>query len=418
MAKVAGIKLPPKKAPVARKKRKTTEASWDDALKMSGAAYHTYRRRTFNAYYADKKAADVFPDLLAWMKDVEYSTDDVKRMKQHGSVGLVLIGIYAKCLRNGMPDLHPDHNSHWQTLPGAGGEMQPISVFMHKKIKVLLSTIDTVDINADDETGATPVVRRTIQENMRDKTMEIGGEIDELVDNFANGSYKDPDKFSVMNLLRSKGCPPQTIDMIATPFRNQLSEVNELMNPPTPAKLKKLSEHDQDMFTQLKEAYANLGKMQIRALHKFLEKAIADCASYVQVKKVERKPRAVKQKTPMQVARKFKYLKEFADLGLTSVSAEKLVNGTEAWLYNTSTRKLIYLIADDMTQTYTIKSNTLIGFNPTKSVCKTLRKPAEQLKAILRGGKPACRKFFQDVKATEVRYNGRGNDHVVILKAW
>ena len=296
--------------------------------------------------------------------------------------------------------------------------MQPISVFMHKKIKVLLSTIDTVDINADDETGATPVVRRTIQENMRDKTMEIGGEIDELVDNFANGNYKDPDKFSVMNLLRSKGCPPQTIDMIATPFRNQLSEVNELMNPPAPAKLKKLSEHDQDMFAQLKEAYANLGKMQIRALHKFLEKAIADCASYVQVKKVERKPRAVKQKTPMQVARKFKYLKEFADLGLTSVSAEKLVNGTEAWLYNTSTRKLIYLIADDMTQTYTIKSNTLIGFNPTKSVCKTLRKPAEQLKAILKGGKPACRKFFQDVKATEVRYNGRGNDHVVILKAW
>jgi hypothetical protein len=49
---------------------------------------------------------------------------------------------------------------------------------------------------------------------------------------------------------------------------------------------------------------------------------------------------------------------------------------------------------------------------------KTLRKPAEQLKALMSGGKPANRKFFQDIKATEVKYNGRGNEHVVLLKAW
>ena len=172
------------------------------------------------------------------------------------------------------------------------------------------------------------------------------------------------------------------------------------------------------MIEQLKEGYAHLGKLQIRALHKFLEKAVADCASYVQVKKVERKPRAVKQKTPAQLVRKFKHLKEFPDLKLTGVSAEKLVNGTEAWLYNTKTRKLIYLIADEMIKDYTVKSNSVVGFDPNKSVMKTLRKPAEQLKALMSGGKPANRKFFQDIKATEVKYNGRGNEHVVLLKAW
>ena len=103
-----------------------------------------------------------------------------------------------------------------------------------------------------------------------------------------------------MNTLRNEGCPPQTVDMIAMPYKNQLSEISELMNLPTPAAVKKLSEHEQDMIEQLKEGYAHLGKLQIRAVHKFLEKAVADCASYVQVKKVERKPRAVKQKTPAQ----------------------------------------------------------------------------------------------------------------------
>jgi len=71
-----------------------------------------------------------------------------------------------------------------------------------------------------------------------------------------------------------------------------------------------------------------------------------------------------------------------------------------------------------MLKAYNVKSNSVIGFDPNKSVMKTLRKPAEQLKALMASGKPANRKFFADIKATEVKYNGRGNEHVVLLKAW
>ena len=71
-----------------------------------------------------------------------------------------------------------------------------------------------------------------------------------------------------------------------------------------------------------------------------------------------------------------------------------------------------------MIKTYSVKSNSVIGFDPNKSVQKTLRKPAEQLKELMQSGKPSNRKQFADIKATEIRYNGRGNEHVVILKAW
>ena len=46
-----------------------------------------------------------------------------------------------------------------------------------------------------------------------------------------------------------------------------------------------------------------------------------------------------------------------------------------------------------------------------------LRKPAEQLKSLLSGGKPAARKVFRDIKATETKFNGRGTEELVILRA-
>jgi hypothetical protein len=34
------------------------------------------------------------------------------------------------------------------------------------------------------------------------------------------------------------------------------------------------------------------------------------------------------------------------------------------------------------------------------------------------GGKPAMRKEYGAIKATEAKWNGRGNENLIILKAW
>ena len=407
-----------KKKPVVRKQRsKALDPSWETALDMSGEAFHRYKMKTTDWYYAEKKPIDIFPDLLAWMKETDYSKEDIATMKRHGHNGMVYPSIYARCLRQGMPDIHPDHDAYWQTLPGTMGNVYPTSEFIKRKIAEAIDrTMPAPKLVVDNTKPVTP--RKTIQENMRDKTMYIEGAVHELIDQFTNANCKDPDKYSLMKLLRDEGCPPQTIDIIADPLKAQLSEINELMSPPSKKELATMSEQEQDMVTQLEEGYSHFGKLQIRALQKFLERAVADCASYVQVKKADRQPRPTKQKTPAQLIRKFKYLRKFEELDLTSVSPEKMVNGTEAWLYNTKTRKLIYVIADEVIKTYSIKSNSVIGFDPNKSVQKTLRKPAEQIKELMNGGKPNNRKQFANIKATEIKYNGRGNEHVVILKAW
>ena len=407
-----------KKKPVIRKQRsKAQDPNWTTALNMSGQAYHRYKMVSVDWYYQERKPVELFPDLLAWMKENGYSKEDIATIKRHGYSGIVYPSIYARCLRQGMPDIHPEHNAYWQTLPGTIGDVHPTSDYIKKSIAQAIERTPLAPKLVVDNTKP-KVERKTIQENMRDKTNDIEGAVHQLVDEFVNSDYKDLDKYSVMKLLREEGCPPQTIDIIANPLRAQLNEINELLAPPTKKQLEKMSEQEQDMIAQLQEGYSHLGKLQIRSLQKFLEKAVADCASYVQVKKADRQPRPAKQKTPAQLVRKFKYLKKFEELDLTSVSPEKMVHGSEAWLYNTKTRKLIYVIADETIKTYNIKNNSVIGFDPNKSVQKTLRKPAEQLKELMNAGKPNNRKQFANIKATEIKYNGRGNEHVVILKAW
>jgi hypothetical protein len=94
------------------------------------------------------------------------------------------------------------------------------------------------------------------------------------------------------------------------------------------------------------------------------------------------------------------------------------VGASEAWFYDTAKRKLIHVVADTHLGTFFVKGSSLVGFDPAATVQKTLRKPAEQIKSIVNVGKPAARKTFRDIKATEVKFNGRGNDNLIILKTY
>jgi predicted transcriptional regulator len=76
------------------------------------------------------------------------------------------------------------------------------------------------------------------------------------------------------------------------------------------------------------------------------------------------------------------------------------------------------VVADTHVGSLTVKGSSVIGFDPATTVQKTLRKPAEQLKSITSVGKPAARKAFKEIKATEVKWNGRSNEHLLILKVY
>jgi len=254
------------------------------------------------------------------------------------------------------------------------------------------------------EKAEDPVVPKiTIQDRLREKMTEAAGEIEGMYDDLIASGAKMSADYKPMALLRGMNVAPQMVGTISDLWRRRLDELQQATAGKDP---------------QLVEGYGNFSKIQLRNLMKFCEQVIADCGNYVQIKKVERKPRAKKSVSPEKLASKFKFLKDFAELKLTSESPAKLVGASEAYLYDTKKRKLVHVIADQHVGTFTVKGSSIVGFDTANSQQKTLRKPAEQLKTLLGGGKPAARKFFKDIRATEIRFNGRGNENLVILKIW
>ena len=245
--------------------------------------------------------------------------------------------------------------------------------------------------------------RVTIQDRLREKVSECAGELEGLFDDFIRDGVKMSANIKPIATIRGMNVAPQMISTISDIWKTKLAEFEEVV-----------AGKDSDLV----EGYSNFTKIELRNMIKFAEQVINDCGAYVQIKKVERKPRAKKAISPEKQASKFKYLKEFAELKLTSEPATKLVGASEAWLYDSKKRKLIYVVADTHIGSITVKNNMILGFDAAASVQKTLRKPAEQIKALLSGGKPASRKYFKDIKATDTKFNGRGTENLIILKAW
>jgi hypothetical protein len=249
----------------------------------------------------------------------------------------------------------------------------------------------------------TGVSRVTIQDRLREKVSECNGELDGLFDEFMLAGAKMNADYKPVVLMRGLNVAPQMISQISDNWKRKLEEFEHVI---------------EGKDAQLVEAYSHLSKIQMRNVIKFCEAVINDCGAYVQIKKVERKPRKVRAVPPEKRAAKFKHIVEFAELKIKGLPAASLVDKAEAWLYDTKKRKLIHVVADSHTQAFTVKNNSIIGYSTVETLQKTVRKPADVVKAIQAAGKPAARKIYKDLTTTETPWNARGTENLIILKAW
>ena len=277
----------------------------------------------------------------------------------------------------------------------------------HEQIKLDNLLKEILESKQDEEVAEVPVddsvPRITIQDRLREKVSECAGELDGLFDDFIASGAKLNADYKPVVLMRSLNIAPQMVNDIKQIWTRKLVEFDEAV-----------AGKDAD----LAQGYNYLTKIQLKNCVKFCELVISDCGAYVQIKKVERKPRAVKAVPPEKRAAKFKCITEFAELKLKGLPAASLVDKAEAWLYDTKKRKLIHIVADSHAQAFTVKSNAIIGFSTVESQQKTVRKPAEVLKAMAAAGKPAARKIYKDLTTTETPFNGRGTENLIILKSW
>ena len=248
--------------------------------------------------------------------------------------------------------------------------------------------------------------RPNIQDILKEKARDAAGELEGLFDEFITSGAPTKHSLKPMDEVAKKNVMPQHISLLTEVWKKKQNEFEELLK---------------GTDKQLIEGYTYLNKTQIKNVLKFIEQVLNDLNSYISVKKAAKAPRARKAVPVEKIVAKLKYLKTFKDtaskLDLVSISPVKLHGASEAWVYDTAKRKLHHYIADEYSKVFSVKGNTLLGFDTTKSEVKTLRKPGEQIKEVM-GSKPAARKFFGYIKAVATTPNGRFNDQLIILKAW
>ena len=278
---------------------------------------------------------------------------------------------------------------------------------LQNEIKRLLESVHKPQVIEQSATGAPEApTRPNIQDILKDKAREAGGELEGLFDEYITSGAGSKHTLRPIDEVAKKNVMPQHISLLTEVWKKKLNEIEEVIK---------------GTDSQLVQGYQHLTKTQLKNIVKFIELVINDLNSYISVKKASKAPRARKAVPVEKIVAKLKYQKVFKDtaskLDLVSISPIKLHGASEAWVYDSAKRKLHHYIADEYSKTFTVKGSTLLGFDTAQSEVKTLRKPGEQIKEVM-GSKPAARKYFKDIKAVSTTPNGRFNEGMIILKAF
>ena len=264
----------------------------------------------------------------------------------------------------------------------------------------------------------------SIKERMLETCSNMVTEIEEFVEGFVVSNDTTTVKdFNPLSILRKLMAKPGHVRIIRGWYVPERDEMFELLNPPSPAQKKRLSEYDLDQLAQLKEGYAHLSTKVTKSYLDIYQKIINACDIIEKEAKSTRKPRKVKVKSPEDLTKNMKFKISDETYGIASLSPASLVGANIALVFNCKTRKLGLYYASNIDPKgmgrpgsgFGVKGTTLTGFDQERSVQRTLRKPAELLPQIKKTTRSKTEKLFQTIKTTEIKMNGRFNADTIIM---
>lgn len=246
------------------------------------------------------------------------------------------------------------------------------------------------------EDNAQPVV--TIQDRIREKSQECIGELEGQLDDYVVSGFKnDVSPYAVMHTLNIKSVHVNRIVEFA---KRRRGEFDEVMNTTD---------------KELKEAYSNFTKTQLKKIVAWCDQIILDAQKIMGSAQQNRKPRKRKQKSPEELVAKMKVLDKYDDLKLVGVPTKDIIGALQIWVYNVKQRKLGCYHAEDAGG-FSVKGTTITNFSESKSIQKRLRKPEVTLPEVLKGGKVALRNLLDGVKAVESPLTGRLNTDTILVR--
>lgn len=387
------------------------EPDWTDAVDMTGEEYYKERCRTgqyYNYFYTPK---DGKPWVLTWMKDNGYKKEEISSVKIVPDSWIpIIVSGYCRAMTRGMPVNHNGVPAHLETLPGVTSTaMLDADVYVKRKIEEIIERGKTIKQVKVEEEKKKDIPRPSIQELLRDKSVEMSEEIDKFVDSF---DYKKSTltSFDPLKMLRKVEAKGNHAKWIKSFYEGEFGEYDELLNPP-----KRMNEAKKEDHEQLKEGYSHLTKAQIATVHSLYLKILNACDMVIEQSKANRTPRKKKPMAKEKIVAKVKYCKQDEVVNTVSIKPLDVLDAGAVMVYNTKNRKLGIYYADAHSS-ISFKGTTLTGFDESKSVQKTMRKPAEQVPKLKKASKRSIQKEFESINSVETKMNGRFNDQTLIIR--
>ena len=235
----------------------------------------------------------------------------------------------------------------------------------------------------------------SIQERIANRANDLIADLEVLLDAY----YRDGSQFKMSDWIIRNNVKPQVAQRIAAYYKPLYSEAFDALNG-----------KDED----LKEGYSHYKKSQLKAYVEFL-RSIVSCAETTATTVKARKPRKKKEKPVSAIVAKLKFKEKDDEYKIVSVDPKQIVGCNQLWVFNTKYRTVAVYNAMGPAG-LNVKGSTLIGYDEKTSIVKKLRKPPEQLKKLMEGGKIILRKYMDDIKCKPKEANGRINNDTILLR--
>jgi len=358
------------------------EPTWDKQNDWSESEFRSNVAAALNwyNYFYDKKSSR--KTLVDYLKKHKYDKDTIACVQKapEWTFGSTLIAL-VKMRNNGLE----------RSCDGAN----TASFFENSIAKVVEYGRASVEVTEEPKQTA-PVV--SIQQRMLETASNLTDPIEEAIESFPENGWKsDFDTFAYLQKEQVKGMIAQKILGFYSGEADELEEA--------------LLGKDE----QLVEGYSHMKKAHLKAYAKFMRGICDDLERWISNQKATRKPRKVKAKPASKVVEKLQYCKANTEYKVQSVAPEKVVGAQQLWVFNVKTKQLGVYNAYSR-DGLSVKGTTLIGYEESTSIKKTLRKPEEGIKRCLDGGKIVLRKLMDELTTKESPCNGRINKDTVLLR--
>jgi hypothetical protein len=333
----------------------------------------------YNYFYDRNK---VNQTIITFAKEHGYKNAmKFKKLYIPGTIAAMIRG-----LETGM--VFPDHKNY----PGEGtaGHQKHI----HKELRAYNKKAIAMKIE-DIDTGVVVKKRKTVQENIEAKVVELLGEVDYAIDVW------DCEKFDMYKYLTDNKVSSAVALKIPAQYKDMQDEMKEAI---------------EGKDEQLKEAYNFMNKSEKKGFLNFVNKIVLDTERYAENNKPIRKPRKAKAISAVNQVKDLNFLEQDVEHQVKSIDPSKIIGAKQLWLFNNKTNEIIKYDQIDRGG-LAVKGTTIKNFDEKSSGSKKLGvKTEDVVDRVLEGGTITLNKVMSEINSKVSKVTGRINNNMIILK--